>query len=69
MRLEPRLHLPRPKFELYEHVTLFRNGHNYPTRIIQRWYSPDEELWLYRVYGSEELYTIDSLEPRLEAVG
>lgn len=69
MRLAPRLHLSESKFELYENVTLWHNARSYPTRIVQRWYNPDEECWLYRVYGSEQLFTADSLEPRLEAVG
>ena len=69
MRLEPRIHLSQPKFDLYDFVTLRHNGRSYSTKIVQRWYNPDEECWLYRVYGSEQLFTADAIEPRLEAVG
>lgn len=69
MRLEPRIHLSQPKFDLYEDVTLLYNGLRYKTRIVQRWYNPDEECWLYRVQASAQLYTADCLETRMEAVG
>jgi hypothetical protein len=69
MRLEPRIHLSQPHFELYQPVRLFHHGQYYDTRIVQRWYCSDEEYWLYRVYGSEHLFTVDCLEKRLEAVG
>ncbi|MBW4474072.1 MAG: hypothetical protein KME45_27410 [Stenomitos rutilans HA7619-LM2] len=67
MRLEPRIHLSQPHFELYQDVTLWHHGRSDNTRIVQRWYNPDEECWLYRVYGSEQFYTADCLEKR-EAV-
>ncbi|MBW4475117.1 MAG: hypothetical protein KME45_32770 [Stenomitos rutilans HA7619-LM2] len=64
MRLEPRIHLSQPHFELYECVTLFWHGRTYDTKIVQRWYNPDEECWLYRVYGSEQFFTVDAIEKR-----
>jgi len=69
MRRNSRIQVTPPRFELYEQVTLWWNGKSHATKIVQRWYNPDEECWLYRVNGSEALYSGDVLETRLEQVG
>lgn len=61
--------IQKPKFELYQLVTLHWNGHNYPTKIIKRYYDPDLEQWFYQVNirQFQQLLTISNLSPRIEA--
>ena len=58
-----------PKFELYELVTLHWNKQERRTKIVQRWFNPDDGAngyWFYRVSEDEQFYPEEVLEPRAD---
>ncbi len=47
------------KFELYELVTLHWNSQEHQTKVVQRWFNPDDGLngyWFDRVADDDRFY-------------
>jgi len=58
-----------PKFELYELVTLHWNSEQRRTKIVQRWFNPDDGTnghWFYKVSEDGKFYPEEVLEPRAD---
>ena len=54
-----------PRFELYELVTLHSNNQERHTKIVQRWFNPDDGTngyWFYRVSEDDKFYPEEALE-------
>lgn len=47
--MSQQIHIPAPKYEMHEFVTLHWNLQAYPTRIVRCWYRLDTEDWWYQV--------------------
>ena len=57
--------IPAPKFELHQSVILYWNGAESDTRITERLFNLDDEVWLYQVAGSEKYYSSDVLDAEI----
>ncbi len=58
-----------PKFDLYEGVTLYWNSQERRTKVVQRWFNPDDGTagyWSYKVSEDERFYPEEVLEPRAD---
>jgi len=58
--------IPAPRFDLYELVTLHWNNGQRRTKIVQRWFNPDDGMngyWFYKVSEDELFYPEEVLEP------
>ena len=56
-----------PKFQLYELVTLHWNSREHRTKIVQRWFNPDDEpdgYWFYRVGSNDRFYPESAVSHR-----
>ena len=60
------MNIEKPKFDLYQFVTLHWDGHDFPSKITKRLYDPDLEQWFYQVNIRQftQLVTITNLSPR-----
>lgn len=50
-----------PKFDLYEFLTLYWNEQERTVKVVGRWFDLDENLWWYKIQGSEVLYPENAL--------
>lgn len=56
-----------PKFELYELITLYWNNQERRTKVVQRWFNPDDGThghWFYKVSEDGKFYPEGALETR-----
>lgn len=53
-----------PKFELYQLVTLYWNQSATHTKIVKRFYDPDDSTWLYLVANDDTPYPESVFEAR-----
>ncbi len=57
----PTIEITAPKFDLYEFVTLYWNEQEQHTKVVRRWFDLEDDLWWYKIQGSEALYPENAL--------
>lgn len=60
------IQIPSPKFNQYEKVILFWQGSSFSTKILERNYSLDKGVWIYKLQNFQGWYSGDVISVESE---